>query len=147
MVAHHVRTGTEIAATPDRVWAVLADLDAYPSWNPFVPAVLEGRAEAGSSLLFRIRPLGALASATVRARIACVEPNVELAWEGELAGPLLTFRHGFRLVPLQGGRTYVDHHERFEGLLSPAMVAAIPLLRRSYRRWDTALRDRVEGGR
>ena len=26
----------DIAATPRQVWAVLADLDAYQDWNPFI---------------------------------------------------------------------------------------------------------------
>ena len=25
----------DIAAPPDQVWGVLADLDRYPDWNPF----------------------------------------------------------------------------------------------------------------
>ncbi len=140
-----VRTGVIVHAPPGRVWAVLADLDAYPRWNPLVREVRDGRAEAGAPLFISVRPLGRLASVTVRARIARAEPNVELAWEGELAGPLLTFRHAFRMLPLEGGRTYVDHHERFEGPLALSMAAAVPLLRRSYRRWDQALRARAEG--
>lgn len=146
MPSCHVRTGIDVAAPPARVWAVLADLAAYPLWNPLVSAVSEGRAEAGSPLVLRVRPLGRFASLGVRARVATAEPDVELAWEGELAGPLLTFRHAFRLLPLEGGRTRLDHHERFEGPLALAMAAAVPLLRRSYRRWDRALRARVEGG-
>ena len=31
-----ISAAVDIAATPRRVWAVLADLDAYPQWNPFI---------------------------------------------------------------------------------------------------------------
>lgn len=146
MAARDVRTGVRVGAPPERVWAVLADFAAYPAWNPLV-ASAEGRAEPGAPLALLVRPLGPgpLPAVPVRARVARAEPGVELAWEGELAGPLLTFRHAFRLVRLEGGGTFVDHHERFAGALAPSMAAAVPLLRRSYRRWDEALRARAEG--
>ena len=31
-----ISAAVDIAATPRQVWAVLADLDAYPQWNPFI---------------------------------------------------------------------------------------------------------------
>src|SRR5437764_468634 len=33
-MAHEITTTTEIAATPENVWAVLADLASYPQWHP-----------------------------------------------------------------------------------------------------------------
>ena len=146
MAAVDVRTGVQIGAPPDRVWAVVADLAAYPSWNPLVKAVADWRPAVGAPFVLTIRPLGRGVATSVRAPVVAAEPGVALAWAGELAGPLLTFRHTFRLVPLEGGRTYLNHHERFEGALAATMFAAAPLLRRSYRRWDDALRARVEAG-
>ena len=31
-----ISAAIDIAATPQQVWAVLADLDSYPQWNPFI---------------------------------------------------------------------------------------------------------------
>ena len=33
-MAYEVSTTIEIAATPENVWAVLADLASYPKWHP-----------------------------------------------------------------------------------------------------------------
>ena len=36
--SHLYTTEVTIEATPDEVWAVLVDFDAYEEWNPMVPA-------------------------------------------------------------------------------------------------------------
>jgi uncharacterized protein YndB with AHSA1/START domain len=36
----------DIDAPPDQVWGVLADLDAYPDWNPFIQSA-SGRLAEG----------------------------------------------------------------------------------------------------
>jgi uncharacterized protein YndB with AHSA1/START domain len=50
-----LQTSTDIEAQPERVWAVLADLEAYADWNPFIrritgPLEPGGASRSGSSL-------------------------------------------------------------------------------------------------
>ena len=52
---HELRTEIDIEAPPDRVWAELADLNAYADWNPFITRA-EGAAEAGRRLSLRMQP-------------------------------------------------------------------------------------------
>jgi uncharacterized protein YndB with AHSA1/START domain len=48
-MAYEISTTIEIAATPENVWAVLADLASYPKWHPMYQAVT-GQLAAGSML-------------------------------------------------------------------------------------------------
>ena len=45
----------DIAAAPQHVWAVLADLDAYQDWNPFIQSA-SGQLTKGSTLRLRMVP-------------------------------------------------------------------------------------------
>ena len=49
-----ISTTVDIAATPQQVWAVLADLDAYPQWNPFIRSA-SGQVAEGATLTLRKR--------------------------------------------------------------------------------------------
>jgi uncharacterized protein YndB with AHSA1/START domain len=53
-----IRTAVEIDAPREKVYAVLADLESYPEWNPYHRKV-EGKFEEGAELrIFVSRPDG-----------------------------------------------------------------------------------------
>ena len=54
---HHIETEINIAATPERVWSILMDISAYPSWNPFI-GFIKGSIETGQRLSGSIQPSG-----------------------------------------------------------------------------------------
>src|SRR5260370_606191 len=50
-----ISAAVDIAATPQHVWAVLADLDSYPQWNPFIRSA-SGQLAEGATLTLRLLP-------------------------------------------------------------------------------------------
>jgi hypothetical protein len=113
-----IATAVEIDAPPDRVWNVLVDLPAYPAWNPFIVRA-SGRVAVGETLVLHMA-LPDREPMVIEPRLLVVEPERELRWKGRLLLPgLFDGEHGFTLVPLDGGRTRVEHWEEFGGVLLP----------------------------
>jgi hypothetical protein len=138
-----IATSVEIDAEPARVWAVLVDLPAYRDWNPFIVEAA-GTVAVGETLTLRMT-LPGWDPTTIEPRLVAVEPARELRWRGRLLVPgLFDGEHAFVLTPLPGGRTRLDHTERFGGLL-------LPLARRlihddtvaAFRALDAALAERA----
>jgi hypothetical protein len=70
---------SEIDASPEDVWQVLTDFDAYPEWNPFIRSI-QGNPEVGSRLSVRIEPPGAR-EMSFRPTVRAAEPaRAALAW-------------------------------------------------------------------
>ncbi len=114
---HQIRTEAVIPASPDQIWAVLADFSRYPEWNPLnLQARGEARLGARVPMVFRNLAVGGDAVVRQTVRIVAAEPGRELAWAGHV--PLLfAGRHGFLLTP-QGRQTHVLHTEILGGLLA-----------------------------
>lgn len=74
---HEIQTEIDIATTPERLWPILTDLSAYPSWNPFIRSI-NGYIEKGQRLTVSIQPLGGRAM-TFRPTVLLATPNMELA--------------------------------------------------------------------
>ncbi|HMI90065.1 MAG TPA: SRPBCC domain-containing protein [Polyangiales bacterium] len=124
MATHELRTEIEIAAPPAKVWAILTDFAAYPSWNPFVVS-LEGALAQGAPLVARMRPPGSARAMTFKPHVTALEAEKRFAWFGTLPIPgLFGGEHGFELIALGPDRVRFVHGEKFRGLL-------IPLLRKS----------------
>ena len=69
----------DIAADEREVWTVIADIAAWPTWNPAVrEAVFEGQLESGASFRFST-PFG-----SIKCKLSEVDAPRVLSWTGRL---------------------------------------------------------------
>lgn len=99
----------EVAAPPEIVWAVLTDIDNWPSWNPDVKeASLAGSLVPGVEFRWKAGP------GTITSTIQSVEPPKVIAWTGKTLG--IKAMHVYRLEP-HGDATIVKSDESWDGLI------------------------------
>ena len=138
-----LRREIEIDAPPERVWAVVSDLVAYPEWNPFIRRI-GGELREGARLEVRIEPPGGRAM-TFKPTVRAVEANRELRWLGRLLLPgVFDGEHSLRIEPLDGGRSRFIQSERFSGLLVGLFGGTLAKTEAGFEQMNTALRARVE---
>jgi hypothetical protein len=110
-------TTINIEAAPADVWAILADLDAYASWNPFIRSAA-GEVAVGERLDIHVQPESAKGM-RFRPTVRAAEPGRELRWLGRLLLPgVFDGEHRFALEPIASG-CRLTHEERFTGVLVP----------------------------
>lgn len=113
-----LHTEIEVDATPEQVWKVLADREAYPEWNPFIISST-GELTAGTTITNVLRDTQGKET-TFTPELLAVVPNKELRWIGRIAfGGIFDGEHAFRLEELPGGRTRLIHEETFRGAAIP----------------------------
>ena len=113
----------EIEASPEQVWAVLSDLEAYGSWNPFVTDV-RGAVVEGTRLRVRLTPPGGR-GITMKPRVTVAEPARTFEWLGHLGvRGLFDGRHRFELRPTATGTTLIQR-ETFTGLLASLLMRVL----------------------
>ncbi len=97
-----------IDADPQTVFAVLAAIDQWSSWNPDVKSVtLQGPVQAGTTFRWKAGP------SSITSTLQVVDPPRELAWTGSTMG--IKAVHVFRLQPSEDG-TLARSEESWEGL-------------------------------
>ena len=139
---HQIRAESIVPASPEQVWAVLADFARYCEWNPLNLEV-DGEAKVGTRARMVFRNLAGQGVIRQTVRIVAAEPGRELAWSGHV--PLLfAGRHGFLLTPHADG-THVLHTELLGGLL-PATWSKAKIARDfvpAYEAVNIALAERL----
>ncbi len=139
---HSISAVTDIAATPQQVWEVLADLDAYRDWTSFIRSA-SGQVAVGSRLTLRMVPANGRAF-TMHPRLLEVQPAVLLRWIGRLIVPgIFDGTHQFSLEDL-GGHTRLTQSETFRGVLVPFTGKSITKTESDFRALNQALKQRVE---
>lgn len=132
-----------VAASPERVWQTLTDLDSYPDWNPQIPHAA-GSAEVGQQIDLRLALPGRPAL-NVTATVERSEQGRALHWSGHVLAPW--FFHGQRTFDIEAtsdGCT-VTHVERITGALAPVFGLAMGgPTQRSHDALNQALKRRAE---
>jgi hypothetical protein len=134
----------EIAATPERVWEVLADFDAYPEWNPFIRRI-SGAPRQGEKLEVRIEPPGGRGM-TFKPTVLEATPDRELRWLGRLLLPgVFDGEHTLRIEPPdEGARSRFIQSEEFRGVLVPLFGGTLGKTEEGFRQMNAALKERAE---
>lgn len=149
-VAEHIVTDDYVAytihatidAAPDKVWSVLTDGPAYPTWNSTVLA-LEGDIAAGEkiALTAKVSPDRAF-----KLKVSTFEANQKMVWEDGMPFGLFKGVRTFTLEPVNGGQgTHVVMSEVFSGAMHGAIVGSIPDLRPSFEGFLGDLKGVCEG--
>jgi hypothetical protein len=133
---------SEIAASPEEVWAVLTDLDGWKSWNP---TLLEPRGDlvVGSVVRMKLK-LGRL-SMPMKQQIVEVTPPSVLRWQSRFGPPwLFLVTRTFRIEPAGEGTSRLVQSEVGTGLLAPLIfVFTGPPTERGYTAQAEALAARL----
>jgi hypothetical protein len=143
-MAKQLNAEIEIQASPDRVWEVLTDFDAYHQWNPFIVQAT-GQAVPGSRLELKMRP-SCGRTTTIRPEVLEADPGRKLRWLGRVLVPgLFDGEHRFTIQPTGPGRVRLTQHEKFRGLLAAPVLALIakPTLE-GFHQMNQALKSRIE---
>lgn len=138
-------TEIEIDAPAERVWAVLADFEAYPKWNPFIRRAV-GELRDGQRIQVTIQPPGR-SEFEFEPTLVYVEPGQALRWLGHLGiRGLFDGEHAFAIEPLGDDRALFRHYEVMSGLLVPFLGGMLRDTERGFHEMNRALKARVEGG-
>ena len=139
-----LHTEIDIAAPVDRVWTILTDFAAFPSWNPFVTQA-EGDIREGARLRVRIEPPGGRAM-TFTPTVLRAAPGEELRWVGRLLLPgIFDGEHCFQLSSTTDGGTHLVQREEFRGVLVPLLWGSMATnTQRGFEAMNGALKARAE---
>jgi hypothetical protein len=139
-----IASDTPIAATADRVWDVVTDIQRYGEWNPFIIGI-DGHPAKGEKLRVHLEPPGGVATA-YRARVTTVIPRRELRWRGHLrVAGLLTVEHALRIVENGTSHVTLVQYELFTGILVPLLSVDLEgRIRDGLELMNVALKQRAE---
>jgi Polyketide cyclase / dehydrase and lipid transport len=126
----------EVAASPDAVFALLSDIDGWPSWTSGLKAIKHGPKPLvpGGSFTMVLAPalyLPCKLYTVARERIE---------WGGDLLGSVI--RHRFEITPAGAGRTRVRHVEYATNLLAVLTFAAEKGIHAHDSKWSRTIQKR-----
>ena len=136
----HFEASADIQAPPDRIWSILTDAPAYPTWDSGVTTI-EGRIADGEKITVHSE---VAAGRAFPVKIAMRAPH-EMTWTGGMPLGLFTGVRSFRLAP-NGGTTRVTMREEYSGPLVGLMGRSVPDLQPSFDRFVIGLKVRAEAG-
>ena len=139
-----LHSAVDIDAPADRVWDIVADLEGYATWNPFIVRA-SGTLRAGERLAITIAAPG-LKPVSFRPKVLDYQPGHLLRWKGEYKVPgLFDGRHALIVDPLGEERSRFTTHEEVSGILLPFLGRVMRASQQGFEEMARALKERAEG--
>ncbi len=111
----------DIAAPPARIWALLTDAAAFPTWNSTVTS-LKGPIALGQRLELKV-PLAP--KRTFKPKVTRLEANRTMEWSDGMA-PMFKGVRQFVLTPKDDGTTEFAMTEVYSGVMLPLIKGSLP---------------------
>jgi hypothetical protein len=143
-MAYEISTTTEIAATPENVWAVLADLASYPDWHPMYQAVT-GHLAAGNTLTITSTHPTSGRTITAKVKVLTAEPDAELRWVSKLLGRTISERT-FQLSSIADGTALMQAgtYSGLGGGRGRAMIKVLDRVQDTFTAINEAIKQQAE---
>ena len=136
-----IKTEILINETPEKVWAILADFDNYPNWNPFIK-LIKGELKVSNKIKVSIQPPNSKAM-TFKPRVLAFEANKEFRWRGHLLFTgLFDGEHKFELIDKGNGTTTFKQSEKFKGIF--VALLNIENTKKGFEAMNEKLKDMAE---
>lgn len=137
-------TSIVIESSPEAVWEILMDFEAYPEWNPFVTTI-SGRPVAGERLDVTLQNPGGR-EMDVSPTVTTADADGEFSWLGKLGVKgIFDGHHHFRIESIDNDSVLFTHSEDFSGILVPVLWKMLDTKTRAgFEAMNAALKDRVE---
>lgn len=136
-----IKTEILINETPEKVWAILADFDNYPNWNPFIK-LIKGELKVSNKIKVSIQPPNSKAM-TFKPRVLAFEANKEFRWRGHLLFTgLFDGEHKFELIDNGNGTTTFKQSEKFKGIF--VALLNIENTKKGFEAMNEKLKDMAE---
>ncbi len=140
---HKIRTEIVINASKEKVWCILADLNAYSVWNPFI-VKSEGVLQVGTRLKNMLQ--NGDKTIVFKPKVVEVVPNRSFGWLGSLwVKGLFDGHHYFEIEEISENQVNLVHGENFSGILSSLILKQIGNdTRNNFVKMNQALKGRAE---
>ena len=128
-----------IDTAPERVWSVLTDVAAWPTWDSGVTKV-DGTVALGNKLTISV---AANPGRAFPVKVAQIDQPSRLVFRGGMPLGLFTGERTYTLTR-EGGGTRFTMREEYTGPLAGMIFKSIPDLNPSFRQFADGLKQRSE---
>jgi uncharacterized protein YndB with AHSA1/START domain len=132
---------TIIAATPTRVWAILTDVGAWPTWASGIRQV-KGRLEVGAKLVLTAE---GKEDKGYPFTVTTIEPTERLVLTGTARWGLFTGVRTYLVTP-KGRGARIRVREEYHGRVAKLVVESIPDLSAVFQTFCDGLKAQAESG-
>lgn len=133
-------TSTIIRAPAERIWSILTNAGAYPTWNSTVERVV-GTIAPGEKVTVHTKASPGRGFPLTVTEFA---PNQRMVWTGGMPLGLFKGARTYVLTARVAGEVEFSMREEFSGLLAPLITRSIPDLQPDFDRFADDLKAQAE---